>query len=232
MRVSLKTMIAAGLLLGSSGAFAADLSPTYKAAAPPAIYNWTGLYAGVNAGYGWARVNANVVGASSTSENLKGFIGGGQLGYNWQSGNWVLGLETDLQGTAQSITTVASAGGITQSETDKLPWFGTTRVRAGLAAGSWLFYGTGGVGYGQFKSDLALSGAVTGTASVTSTKAAWVAGGGVEAAINNSNWTWKVEYLHLESGTVSNTVTIAGATIVSNAKITDDFVRAGLNYRF
>lgn len=236
MRLLRTTALAAGLC-ASCGftALAADLPPAYKAAPIDAPYNWTGFYVGGNLGYGWAHANATAtVGgvAAAASENLNGAIGGGQVGFNWQTGNWVLGLETDLQATGQSVTNVASSGGVTASETDKLPWFGTTRLRAGFASGSWLFYGTGGVGYGEFRSTLALSGAVTGSASTSTTRAAWVAGGGVEAAINNSKWTWKLEYLHVDSGTISDSYSIVGVAVATSARVTDEIVRTGLNYRF
>ncbi len=217
------------------GANAADLPAAYKAAPPAAPYNWTGFYIGGNLGYGWAHADATatVAGTATTgSENLNGVLGGGQMGFNWQTGNWVLGLETDFQGTGQRVATSASSGGVTATETDSIPWFGTTRVRAGFAQGNWLFYGTGGIGYGEFKSTLALSGAATGSASASETRAGWVAGGGVEAAINNSRWTWKIEYLHLDSGTISANYTIAGVPVATSARVTDEIVRAGLNYRF
>lgn len=215
---------------------AADLPAAYKAPPPAAApYNWTGFYIGGNLGYGWAHADAtaNIAGTiTSGSENLNGVLGGGQLGFNWQTGNWVFGLETDVQGTGQRISTSATVAGVTATETDSIPWFGTTRARAGFAQGSWLFYATGGVGYGEFKSILALSGAVTGSASTSETRAGWVAGGGIEAAINNSRWSWKVEYLHFDSGTISSNTTIAGVPVAMSARVTDEIVRGGLNYRF
>lgn len=214
---------------------AADLPPAYKAPPPATAYNWTGFYIGGNLGYGWARASgtATVAGiASAGSENLNGAVGGAQVGYNWQTGNWVWGIESDLQVTGQRATNSGTGFGLTVSETDKLPWFGTTRLRGGFAAGPWLFYGTGGIGYGQIKSEVSFSGVLTGTANSSTTRAAWVAGAGVETAINNSNWTWRVEYLHLDSGTVSNSYTIAGVPMTTSMRLTNEVVRTALNYRF
>src|SRR5216683_213363 len=85
-------------VLAGSSAYAADMPtkayPSYISPAP--IMTWTGFYAGVNAGYGWANV-----GVAGASNNLSGFIGGGQLGYNWQIGAFVIGVEGDFQGSTQ-----------------------------------------------------------------------------------------------------------------------------------
>src|SRR3954470_5850041 len=114
-----------------------------------------------------------------------GVIGGFQSGYNYQFGQWVLGLETDIQASGQkggsTFQTVAVP--LTTVTTDhKLPWFGTSPTRLGvLWSPNVLLYGTAGVAYGQVKDSATITSPV---ASVTSTfkdvKAGWTAGAGVE----------------------------------------------------
>lgn len=221
MRFASKAAIAVGFTLVSSlSALAADLP---RKAASPAPYNWTGLYAGVNAGYGWAT-------SSGTSAN--GAIGGVQAGYNWQNGNIVWGVETDIQATGQKASVTASSGGVTITETDKASWLGTTRLRAGFAADRWFFYGTGGVAYTRFTQDGVATGLITGAYSGSNAKVGWTLGTGVEAALG-TNWSWKLEYLYASFGGFTNTYALTGGTITNNySRVNENIVRTGLNYRF
>src|SRR4029077_20960526 len=150
-------------------------------------------------GYGWAHVTASATGGGATasgSEDLNGYVAGGQAGVNVQTGRWVWGLEADFQATGQSRSGSFSGGGTTVTVTDKLPWFGTLRARTGYAWDRWLAYVTGGLAYGEFKSDGTATGAFAGSYSYSTTKAGWVVGGGLEAFVDK-NWTVKFEYLHL-----------------------------------
>jgi outer membrane immunogenic protein len=205
-------------IVGSS-AFAADMptkaSPPLLSPAP--VMTWTGFYVGLNAGYGWA--NTSVTGAA-TSSNLTGFVGGGQIGYNWQVGSLVLGLEGDFQGTGQ--TNSASALGVTVEQ--KLPWFATARGRLGYSFGPWMLYATGGAAWVNYK----LSATALGTTvSDNDTKTAWTIGGGVEWMFM-PRWSIKAEYLYLDTGTT--TVTLFGVPISGRAK--DSVARLGVNYHF
>lgn len=208
-----------------------------------ADYSWRGLYLGGNFGFGSAHASADysVLGipALSGSEWLDGAVFGGQLGYNAQWGRLVLGIETDLMATTQRanatrLCVTALCGiGITQSSSDSIPWLGTLRLRGGLAVGRLFLYGTGGAGYGAFKSTQTLT---TTLASVTTTteeqRLAWVAGVGVEAAID-SRWSVKAEYLHLDSGNQRTTYSLLGAGLItSESRMTENMLRFGLNYRF
>ena len=93
------------VVLAVGSATAADLRPAYKAAPPPPVYSWTGLYWGVNVGYSWGQAKDEVsllgVGTFSESQKVDGVIGGFQSGYNYQFGQWVLGFETDIQASGQ-----------------------------------------------------------------------------------------------------------------------------------
>ncbi len=227
MKKLLFTSAAIVALAAAAPANAADIparAPVYKApVVAPVVFSWTGFYAGLNVGYGWARADDGF----GNTNTIGGVVGGGQVGANWQTGMFVLGIETDIQGTGQDSTfNVLSPVGISSSVRDRVPWFGTTRGRVGVAADRWLFYVTGGAAYGEARSDVTvLTGPFAGAAaSFSQTKTGWAAGGGIEAALVD-NWSAKLEYLHLDFGN-SNFGGIA------NAKVTDDIVRAGINYRF
>ncbi|MGN6747410.1 MAG: outer membrane protein, partial [Xanthobacteraceae bacterium] len=182
---------AAGALIAfaaASPSSAADLPRKAPPPAPPApqIYNWTGFYAGVNLGYGFGSDPTTITTVSgssfpglatgtaiyspqSFSIDPKGVIGGGQIGYNWQfAPSWVVGFETDIQGSGmrkqQDCVIPCGLGVLTQStgfltffpvtfsafsEEHKVDWFGTVRGRFGYAAGPVLVYATGGLAYGE-----------------------------------------------------------------------------------
>ena len=123
----------AALACAATPALAADLPGSSYVAGPYGGYNWTGFYAGLNLGYQWGSV-------SNAAAKPSGLAGGIQGGYNWQSGNIVLGGETDLQlsGASDSVAPFKFSN----------PWFGTLRGRAGYAVNNILFYATGGLEVG------------------------------------------------------------------------------------
>jgi outer membrane immunogenic protein len=175
-------------------AMAADLAPIYKAPAPACI--WCGFYVGLNAGGTWSDNNsvnvtsgatqdffdagdsyaaASAAGASGKVPGEGGarFIGGGQIGYNWQiSSAWLAGIETDLQGVVGNGSgngTLSTGGGpidffsnpdtvtTTIRTTKQLDYFGTLRGRFGYLFGpTFLAYGTGGLAYGGVKASTSI----------------------------------------------------------------------------
>ena len=146
------------LLATSMGANAADVPP-YAPPAAPAVYlppplSWTGFYIGVNLGGAWGqrKVTDSLFGLSfDTGINKGAFIGGGQLGFNYQFGNFVLGVEGDIDGVAN--TNNASNGpagpGGTILLTSNNRWIATLAGRFGVTNGYWLFYGKAGGGLGR-----------------------------------------------------------------------------------
>ena len=222
------TLALAAALLGGGAAHAADLraAPMYTKAPPPVeVFNWTGFYIGGNIGYSAGRSNANGFG----STDLNGVIGGGQIGYNWQAigSPWVFGVEVDGQGSGERNSATATVGTATATLTESLPWFVTARGRIGYAfAPMFMIYATGGAAWVDHKFEFA----ATGLGTVTSEEArlGWAAGAGIEGALTRQ-WSWKVEYLHLDTGTFNTTV--AGLLPVS-LHVTDDIGRVGFNYRF
>src|SRR5215208_2446965 len=167
----MKKIILATVLAGlsSTAALAADLgarTPYTKAPAMVAVSNWSGFYIGGNVGYGWGAGTTDFTflpsevdfGDRNASSNLKsdGLMGGVQIGYNWQVGSIVTGVEADIQGSgmkgssqAPLISVAGSVRGTLISD-EKLSWFGTVRGRLGVTATpALLLYATGGLAYGQ-----------------------------------------------------------------------------------
>jgi outer membrane immunogenic protein len=216
----MRKMIYLGLVgvLLSSSAFAADMNaPVYKAAPAPIVGNpWDGFYVGANVGYGGSNFSASALGISE-SQSASGAIYGGQLGYNKTFGTYLLGLETDFQGAS------ISGGDATNGIQTNLNWFGTTRVRAGyLVTPAWLFYGSGGVAYGQ-----AQLSAFGNAVQMTVPGIGWAAGVGTEVALG-SGWSAGVEYLHTDlSGTSVNI-----GNIGLNTNVTNDIGRFRVDYKF
>ena len=203
---------------------AADIPvPEYRAPAQVVVppFNWTGGYAGLNVGYGFGKIS-NISGTASDS--MSGVIGGGQVGIQMQTGMFVFGAEADFQGSWQQRSVTVTAGGITGTAKEEIPWFGTLRGRAGVAFDRSLLYVTGGGAYTNFK----LSATALGvTVSSNSSHGAWTVGGGWEYAFAD-HWSAKVEYLYIDTGNV-NTVLF---TIPVSGRLTDNIVRIGANYRF
>ena len=176
-------------------------------------YNWTGVYAGINGGYSWGRANFSAP-LSTGDINTKGGQVGGTLGYNYQVGQVVFGLETDLDWS--DVKGSGACGGLTCES--KNTWLGTTRGRIGYAFNRFMPFVSGGLAYGGVKNS------ATGLGDSTSTKAGYALGGGIEAAIAGP-WTAKVEYLYTDLGNTS-------APSGSDVSFKSNTVRAGLNYRF
>jgi outer membrane immunogenic protein len=245
------TGLAVAALAMTSLAQAADLpqrmdapAQVYTKAPMAAYYSWAGFYAGLNIGYGFGTAREDITFPSippttaSTSESLKGIVGGGQLGFNMQNGAFVWGLETDIQYSGQKASTdtpcIATTCGVgnTFTETDKLTWFGTTRGRLGFAADRILIYGTGGVAYGAASAQGCVNNGIGCATLSSTTKFGWTAGAGVEGALAD-RWTWRVEFLYLDFGKSNNTTVIPlVGTVASSTRVTDSVIRTGLNFRF
>jgi len=247
--------LAAALSLGlAQAASAVDMPAPVKAPVAAPVYNWTGVYIGGNIGYGWGKSDNDFADAvtgfgtvpmGSDTTNVNGVIGGLQAGYNWQTGSFVFGLETDVQlsgqkGSGAAICPAASCGpGGTVTHTEQLTWFGTARGRLGWAFDRWLIYGTGGLAYGTVESSGSVNFFVpvrlTGPYSDSATRVGWVAGAGLEGAITR-NWTARVEYLYIDFGTANfsspTMFPLAAGAITDSMHLRDNIVRVGLNYRF
>jgi outer membrane immunogenic protein len=209
-------------ILGFAGAASAADLPTRAPLVPVrSAPDWSGFYGGVNIGYGFGRTT-NLPGV--TEGKVEGLLGGVQAGGQWQAGMFVFGVEADIQGSFQKHDYVATLAGTTVSVKEETPWFGTARLRAGVAFDRVLLYVTGGGAYINLK----VSGAAGGPVLADKvTHAAWTGGGGVEVLLSE-RWSGKVEYLYLDTGDVTLS---PGGTAVTG-KLRDQIVRTGLNYHF
>jgi outer membrane immunogenic protein len=209
-----------GLLgLAATNAVAADLPRGMPTKAPAVFapgYSWTGFYLGVNGGGAFGRSDWNGFGDTDVSGGLVGVT----AGYNWQSGQWVLGIEGDID-WANIKGDFTNAACPTGCET-KIGWLGTARGRLGYAFDRVMPYITGGAAFGDVKATQ------FGVGSVSDTNVGWTAGAGVEWAVM-ANWTAKLEYLYVDLGDVSCAACLPAA---SNVDFRSHLVRAGLNFRF
>jgi opacity protein-like surface antigen len=231
---------ALSLLALGGAARAADLPPAPQLPPLEAQPVWTGFYAGLNVGgaFGSSRNAFSITGFGlpTFSTPLQGVVGGGEAGYNWQTGPWVLGLEANFEGSGLSGSRNAPClpplcAAFAASYAQKLPWFGTLRPRIGYALGNWLFYATGGGALGQVDtSATAAVGSFVATNNHSQTRSGWTLGGGVEVGFA-PGWSAKIEYLHVDLG--SRTTTYLLTPPISNvSRLNANVVTAGVNYHF
>ena len=209
----------------TGAAAAADMArpappPAYYQKAPVVVpaYSWTGFYIGLNGG--------GALGSSSWdrtgNRNIDGGLVGGTVGYNWQFGQAVAGLEGDIDwADINGSTTTNCALGCKTSDT----WLSTVRGRLGYAADRFMPYVTGGAAFGDIRAS------TPGFSGGSSTKTGWTLGGGLEAALV-SNWTAKVEYLYVDLGSFNCGLGCGGGLTSDNVSFHTNLLRAGVNYRF
>jgi outer membrane immunogenic protein len=226
-----------GFLIATSAGFAAAAVPGAQAADMPIkapryveqSASWAGWYIGGNLGVAWHKTDASLVYQDNPARDNSrfsktGFIGGGQIGYNWQNGSYVFGLEGDISGLSNKNTRIGQDTGYQYSS--RISWLSTVRGRFGLAMGSTLAYVTGGVAFGEVKNNV---NANNGDNSNSKTRTGWTIGGGLEHMLAR-NWTIGLEGLFVDLGR-------------SNVNVTDDnktgrfrtravIGRVKLNYKF
>jgi outer membrane immunogenic protein len=217
--------LAGVLMLSAVPAFAADMPVKARPMAPPVAYDWTGFYIGGNIGGKWDDQNSPITlgpvagspdprftvsntlpfGARSSS-----FIGGGQIGYNWQIRSWVFGVEGDFDGQSlvHSTSVVTSGLGFVAGDTfsSRSDWQASARLRLGYAWGPWLAYVTGGAAFTDVRLSTNFVGAGAlfppSVASNTQTLVGGTIGGGFEYMINR-NLSLGVEGRYSDYGTES-----------------------------
>jgi len=279
-RVALTALGLSMMVTGAASAADMAVKAPPIAVAPPCI--WCGFYVGLNAGYAWSDNSVSSVGNGVQIEPLlsptippaaaasvtgpipagrsDGFIGGAQAGYNFQSRNFVFGVETDIQGLSgrgsgtvsnSVIWSPPSSVNSTLTASNKVEWLGTLRGRAGLTiAPNFLVYGTAGLAYGQVNSSVAITQQVVGIggvpaggaaalvsslASASETRVGWAAGAGGEWMLSG-NWSAKLEYLHYDlggvnyNGAVNNFATV-GAPVPVGTPIYTVNTRNSTNFR-
>jgi outer membrane immunogenic protein len=236
-------------------ASAADMA--YPVKAPMIVvpaFSWTGFYLGGNIGYGWTdfdqrfpgcdcepstdfRVQAIDEGDLLLSPSGDGFIGGGQIGYNYQFyNNWVIGVEADFQWTDIDGSTNQLGEFGEFSYKSELEWYGTIRARLGYAWDHLLVYATGGAAYGktrlteQYVDDF--DSMYDYKYSQSETKWGWAVGAGFEYAFTD-NWTFKVEYMYVDLGEATDSNFYDGDfDIDPSVDVKIQTVKLGVNYKF
>jgi outer membrane immunogenic protein len=220
------TLVACAALLAVSMAtpsIAADIvapRPIYKGPAYVApVFTWTGFYVGLNAGYGFGNSAWSGGGLGTGNFSTNGWLIGGTLGYNLQTGNWVWGVEGDIDWSKNKGTHACGGGTCETTNT----WLGTARGRVGYAFDRFLPYITGGAALGNVQMN------PPGAGDDNEMKFGWTFGGGVEWAFLSS-WSAKLEYLYTDLGTAKCNIGACG--VGSNVKFNTSVVRAGINYRW
>lgn len=227
---------AAALIVGTASASAADLAarPYTKAPAPiAAVYNWTGFYIGAQVGYAW--------GDNSTTEfvtatglptgftqgfNANGILGGAHIGYNWQFGQFVFGLEGDIEGAdINGGYRLANLNG-----TDfRIDAQASIRGRLGVAFNNSLLYVTGGAAWADMDHTYVFANTLFETHSTTRT--GWTVGAGWEYGFT-PNWSARLEYRYTDFGTFRNNSTVSFPGFSYEHDPVFHTVRAGISYRF
>jgi outer membrane immunogenic protein len=225
MKRILLTSVVAVALCGS--AFAADMpAANYSKAAPIGpSYNWSGFYIGAIGGYGWSdkiRESIGGVVVTTSSNDLKGGFGGGTIGYNWQAGTFVVGVEADAAWSdikfSETVLGVVLA--------DKIRSFGSVTGRFGFAVDAALFYFKGGYAW----ADNQISATAFGvTLSESKLHSGWTVGGGLEYLFTPS-WSLKGEYMYADYGNEAYLTAFGPGGIGLGA--TTHTVKAGVNYHF
>lgn len=269
MKASLGWALVPAILMGSIGsALGADMAVKAPPFAPIAAYSWTGFYAGGNVGGVWSNDSSVTNWFSANSPpvvtrltqtntlNPSDVIGGVHGGYNWQSSQWVLGVEGDFEWTRVGSSFCRTTdnpgappcadngrGFLTFSE--RTNWLASVRGRVGWAWDRFMFYGTGGAAWGEVRESINANCLVGGcgfsiiqlntTQFFTNTRSGWVAGAGGEYMFT-PNWIARLEYLHYDLGDLTNTLNLTGTVGPQSASRANtlryDTVRAGLSYKF
>jgi len=263
--LSAAVLLAAGLTVASAsvGAFAADgpsariYKAPEKASAVTPDPSWAGFYAGVNLGAAWGKSDnswsavadpagftaagaaaLNAAGAGSIS--TAGLTAGGQVGVNYQVQRFVFGVEADfdytnLRGTRTPPVGPPFVAGSTIIQTFESNWLATVRPRIGYAINSLLVYGTGGLAIANVGvTDHLASLPPDALSSSSGVRTGWTAGGGIEWKYA-SHWSAKLEYLHVDLGSLTDSAAIPGlpTTLTSHDhRFSEDIVRTGVSYLF
>ena len=237
MKKTLAGITAVALI--ATPALSADLSrPVYTKAPPPApIFSWTGFYIGVEGGGSWGSSKHvdQPTGLDDTPWfSVNGGLVGGTAGYNWQTGNFVLGVEGDWSWVSQngSVADTGPGGNPAFSSFTKERWLATARGRVGYAANTMLLYVTGG--FAAASVNVGVTSTATGFVfdQTTQTRSGWTGGAGIEWGFA-PNWSAKAEYLYVSlQDSRFVTPNLGPGFNRSNVPLNDNIVRAGVNLRF
>jgi outer membrane immunogenic protein len=179
--------------------------------------------------------------SGSNSGSASSYNAGGQAGYNWQRGSFVYGFETDLSATDLNASmngglTNISCATDTAATNAKIDWYGTVRGRAGWAAGKILFYGTGGLAYGNVDLNSSFNSAgLSLNSSTSSVRTGWVVGGGIEYMLQpNVALTLGYQYVDLGTANLASSTAAGSFTLgqTASARAAFQVVTGGIIWRF
>jgi len=243
MKSILPVSAVTALLFGVASAYAADLStyePVPEAPTPAAAYDWSGPYIGVFGGLttGDFEYDIGPVGgpaAVNIDISASGFIGGAQVGYDWQSGNWVFGAVADIAATNHSAEINISAPivgpGVGANLESELKYLGTVRGRVGYAWDRALLYAHGGFAYGKTEQSIDVFG--INVFNEEQTRTGWTAGVGFEFAVTDRlSLGTEYSYVDLGSEEVFRLGGAAAPAIVFNEDLAFHTLKAAINFRF
>jgi outer membrane immunogenic protein len=230
-------VIAISAMVGVGSASAADLAARPYTKAPPmmvAMYDWSGFYVGINGGWGQSRDARSDLGVAFGNYNANGGTVGGQVGYRWQMGHWVFGLEAqgnwaDISGSSVNLANLAI------SDRSKMDAFGLFTGQIGYAWNQALFYAKGGAAVTDRRYDFVTAATGVNLASAGyNTNWGPVVGAGIEYGFL-PNWSAALEYDHIFQNTYTRTFsTPTGALFSNTARVggDTDLVTVRVNYRF
>jgi outer membrane immunogenic protein len=236
-----KILLAATMIVSvvSGSALAADMpqpgpAPVYsKAPMLMPMYSWTGCYVGGNVGGVWATTNWTIAanGQAITNQNISSFLGGGQVGCNYQISAWVFGVQGDYDWT-NANTATADMAAVALTDHTNIKSLASVTGRVGYAWDRFLGYVKGGAAWEKetYSTTVNVIGVTFSTASETRT--GWTIGVGGEYGF--TDWlTGFAEYDYYGFGTTTNTfTTIVPSTQLANIKETQSVAKAGLNFKF
>lgn len=205
-----------------SGAFAADAVVDLPVAS---TFDWNGAYLGAQAGYGWGRADNSFPSnpAAEISGSVDGGFGGLYGGWNIQNGNFVGGIDADINYSGIRGTSTNDATG--ESLNTKVTWSGDIRGRVGYAMDNLLIYGAGGLALGGIKVNVFDAGGTF--ASASETRAGWTLGAGAEYAFSN-NWVGRAEYKYTDFGKVGYSAPTGDGSVEVNTNT----LAIGFAYKF
>jgi len=252
MKRILLTTVSLGVLGLVSPALGADLAPYGKAPALASpVYDWSGFYVGVIGGGGWGNHNVNnALGANTPFANYsanytsQGGLGGGEAGYNFQSGSVVVGIEaqgfwSDIKGSDAVAVGQGLFPNVAAIDADSLRWGGSLVARGGFTVDRWLMFFTGGWAFGDIQHTNTAVPAVLGLPVVdqfTVHANGLTAGGGIAYAITN-NLIGKIEYRYYNFNGY-NRPGVGGTGLTANGQLpyttetSYSTVTVGLDYKF
>jgi outer membrane immunogenic protein len=244
----MKQFVVSSIVLSTfavSSAIAADLPrrpPPTVAPPPVVVFDWSGIYIGGHIGYGYGETDITdrtVLGLNNLiptqSFNSEGFLGGAQVGWNYQTGRFVLGAEADYSyaDIKGDVTTTIAATDVSRSSTTT--WIATATARLGYAWDGVMVYSKLGAAFAQFDYDnnVLVGGVSNVSATASETRVGFTVGTGIEWAIAGG-WSAKAEYNYMDFGrrTVDFGADAAGNPVNLDIDQRIQVIKAGVNYRF